>query len=293
MRPLVGHQDLVLCVAFSADGRWLASGGADNRLFLWDLLHAEAVEVDYQPAGWVACVAFSPDGRWLAVGEHHGRLTLIECATRQAAFSRDVSRAAISGLAFTPDGLHLAWCDYAGVVGLWPLDQPPEPLMNEAREQFALTISPRGQHLAAAGRNNRVLVWSLPVSEPPRSFAFSDEEGCRCLVFDPDERTLIAALGDSLVAWDLRDGRHRWCLEHPAVASGVGLSPDGRLLASGAWDGKIRLFERDPDDTVSPRPLRELDFGQPRIFDLALSHDGMVGAVAGSLPDPLILWDVD
>jgi WD40 repeat protein len=34
MRPLHGHQDFVLCVGFSADGRWLASGGADNRLFL-------------------------------------------------------------------------------------------------------------------------------------------------------------------------------------------------------------------------------------------------------------------
>jgi len=292
MRPLHGHQDFVLCVGFSPDGRWLASGGADNRLFLWDLHAGSPVELDYQPHGWVACVAFSPDGRWLAVGEHHGRLTLIERETRRGEAGPDLSRETISGLAFAPDGKRLAWCDYGGRLGLWSVGREVRQLLREPDELFAVALSPGGL-VAAGGRNGRIVL--VDSADPDRSLAlrYDDAQGCRGVAFDPRERAVVAGLGGGVMAWRVADGEPLWRLEHPAVVSAVALSADGRLLASGGWDGQVRLFDRDPDDAVPPRLRRELDFGQPRIHDLALSRDGMVGAVAGQLPEPLLLWDVD
>jgi WD40 repeat protein len=292
MRALQGHADFVLCVGFAPDGRWLASGGADNTVRLWDLLRGEEVPLPLEPRGWVASVAFSPNGRWLAVGEHPGRLNLIDVTSRRVEPLSSVP-GTVSGLAFTPDSRALAWCDYRGGVHLAPLGGLPVQLIEEPREQFALAISPRGRYLAAAGRNGRIHVWSLPEARERLTIDLDDRDGCRCLAFDPRERILVAALGSGLTAWELPEGRPLWHVHHPAVVHAAAVSTDGRLIVTGAWDGRIRLFDWDHHDTRPPRPQRELDFGQKKVFDLALSPDGMIGACAGSLPDALLLWDMD
>lgn len=293
MRPLSGHQDFVLCAEFSPEGRWLASSGIDHRVILHDLHHDSHKEIGYQPGNPVGSLAFSPDGRWLALGEHHGQIMMYHREEHQS-FSGPRSTAAISGLAFSPCGKHLAWCDHSGAVGLWTLGQAPRILRQQIREQYDLTISPRGKYLAAAGRNGQVLLWTLPVVNPsPEVFHWNDPEGCRAILFDPHERTLMAGLGHGVVAWDIAEGGCLWQIDHPAVVSGMGLSADGSLIATGAWDGVIRTYHRDRNDTAPPRLSRQLELGQSRIFDLALSSDGMVGVIAGQMPEPLILWDVD
>jgi hypothetical protein len=120
-----------------------------------------------------------------------------------------------------------------------------------------------------------------------------NQDVCRCLAFDPRERTLVAALASGLSAWELPEGQHLWHVEHPAVVHAAAVSTEGRLIATGARDGRIRLFDWDPFAQHPPRHQRELEFGQRQIYDLALSRDGMIGACAGTLPDPLILWDLD
>ena len=68
VRTLNGHSSSVLSVAFSPDGRLLATGSADNTVILWDVSTGAKIKTPTGHRNWVESVAFSPDGRLLATG---------------------------------------------------------------------------------------------------------------------------------------------------------------------------------------------------------------------------------
>ena len=67
---LRGHTHTVFSLAFSPDGKWLASGSSDKTLRLWDAAAAKEVAVLRDHSDSVRCVAFSPDGKMLASGSY-------------------------------------------------------------------------------------------------------------------------------------------------------------------------------------------------------------------------------
>ena len=82
-QQLQGHEDLVPCVAFSLDGRFLASGSADATIRLWDVKMGECCRILQGHSQWVRSVAFSPDGKLLASGSEDRTIKLWEVETGQ------------------------------------------------------------------------------------------------------------------------------------------------------------------------------------------------------------------
>jgi WD40 repeat protein len=302
LQPLT-HPGGVLSVAFSPDGRTLATGCADRLVRLWDLADPAAVAPLGEPlqghGDYVRSVAFSPDGRTLASVGDDGMLRLWDVAgpasphvlTEQAAASVVEDNDADDGsglawdwvlaVAFSPDEELLATAGRDTVVRLWEVTDPGRPvqldqwLRNESSVR-SVAFSPNGQLLAAAGYPVRV--WKIV--DPVRPQRLRDlRVTANAVAFSPDGGRLASAGGDGTVRlWDLvEDGTPPEALElHAGAVNTVAFSPDGAVLASGSADKTVRLWDiADPANPVPhDRPL--------------LGHTGKVQTVAFS-PDGRLL----
>ncbi len=309
-RLLPGHGGTVSALAFSPDGRLLATGSADALVRLW--------QVDQEPAAdpilldghtqAITGLAFSPNGEWLASGskDHTVRLWKVG-AGRQPAAPVVLSgpRQEILSLAISPDGRWLAAASLEQMAWLWRLDERGPSSVPIALpldgDGWALAFSPDGKFLAASAAEN-VRLWDLSSRNPAGSTRLlSGHQGLvTSLAFSPDSRWLASGSRDHTARlWDLGandpSARPFVLAGHEDWVNCVTFSPDGQLLATGSGDTTVRLWDLTAltnfqDGFAGPAPI--VLHGHTRwVSALAFSPDGS-RLVSGSGDQSLRVWNM-
>ncbi len=303
-----GHQGSAALVTVSPDGYLLASTGLeDHQVRLWNLWYRDSpLYTLVSPDSNATSIHFSEDSSRIVIAQNQfAEVWLLNGYTYGGAGNKllMVSR--------SPDGSSIA-APTTDRVTLWNTEQVTlkqkyknwarQYLGDSGRSKFSgrvnhVLYSPDGKHLATAGANGEIRLWTVasnltvleeyvPLEGHNRALAVN------CVAFSPDSRLLLSASDDDTARlWEVQTRKQLRTLVHPGKVRCSAFSPDGTQMLTGCSDGIVRLYDlegRLQREIRSPRSLHEPQM--VTIWSIAVSPDGR-SFVTGTADGNAYIWE--
>jgi serine/threonine protein kinase/WD40 repeat protein len=288
LHDLKASNEGVFALAFSPDGRYVASGGrgrsASEAVKIWTTdtasptkpLEGEAIDVEqlgFDTAGKIV----------MAFDRRASRVRAWEVATGQPLTSFDVTKNARI-VAFHPSGI-IAELGTDSQIRLWDLTGTQTTQFGPFKNTISMAISPDGEMLASGDGVGQVLLWKLSVGSNTQRLDGA-QGPISALTYSPDGRRLAAATDTAVYIWDISLGRLA------KVVAGTGInrlafSANSRRLVGGGSQPTVQLWESQLPPVKVVEPVASLEIGTA--LNLAVASNGRQVVVGG--PDVVGVWD--
>jgi len=260
------HASLVYAVAFSPDGKWVATASADKTARVMEAATGKEVSrLTHQEA--VFGVAFSPDGKWLATGSYDNTARLMDAATGKEVW-RITHGGPVSAVAFSRDGKWVAtgsWDNSARVM-----EASTGKLVARLGHDYpvnAVAFSPDGKRVATASNDSTARM--MDAATGGEVWRLNHEGPVIAVAFSPDNKWVATGSNDNTArVIDALKGKEKTRVTHQGAVNAVTFSPDSGSLATGSQDNSARVI----DGTTGKDGVR-LDHQGP-VLAISFSPDG-------------------
>jgi WD40 repeat protein/serine/threonine protein kinase len=283
-----GHQEQNCnwALAFSPDGKWLASsGGWDKMIKIWDVSNGTEVATIVGDRTAVRPVTFSPDSSYVAFG---GFDKVVRIWDVNQCVEKAVLRGhngIINALAFTQDGKRIISSGSDGTIRVWDTATNNELMILRGHigGAKAICLSPTGKEVYSIGYEDTVKVWGLYVDR--EQLALEEHDALGQIVFSPDGRSVAGIRSNTIVLWNVSSGAEAMTMksnwnDYPSIA----FNPDGRQIACGNGD-VVEIW-----NVASGNKTMTLRGHTGSVYCVAFSPDGR-SVVSVSEKNEMKVWD--
>lgn len=290
-----GHESTVCATAFSPDDQRMASGDAGGGIQLWDAQSGKSLGNLPSMPGQIFDLSFTADGQRIVCRD-------IKETVRMLAIDSGKVRSecgGITSLSVETEGKRIAGGGHNGSIYIWDAANLKEIMTISGHKEavYYVAFHPGGQLLTSCSQDGTCKTWDLATGQATRSWKFPSR-GIAAMYFTAAGPRLINGNGElyepgEMELWDAVAGRKLLDFQgHPGGISEIAVSPDGRRLVSGGYNGEIKLWDTATgvltlsiDAHSSPDP----EFPNS-VCCVAFSHDGRRIA-SGGMDRKLKIWD--
>ncbi|MBD2337376.1 hypothetical protein H6G64_10280 [Calothrix sp. FACHB-156] len=291
---LLLHEGEVYSIAFSPDGKCIASGSDDKIIRLWDATTGQPIGKPLTGhEDGISSLAFSPDGKRIVSGSWDKTVRLWDATTGQPIGKPLTGHEGdVYSVAFSPDNKRILSGSKDQTIRLWDATtgQPiGNPLIGHQNWVLSVAFSLDGKRIVSGSKDQTIRLWDATTGQPIGNPLAGHEDAVKSVTFSPDSKRIVSGSDDKTVRlWDATTGQSlgKPLTGHENVVNSVAFSPDGKRIVSGSGDETVRFWDATTGHLIS----KPLTGHKNWIFSVAFSPDGK-RIVSGSGDKTVRLWD--
>lgn len=295
---LQGHTDGVRSVAFSSDGKYMISGGHDQKLLLWKTAGWKPVRVllkneepidfsEKYPAKDVMSVAFSPDSQYIAAGLRDNTVRLFDVQSGEQVKVLEGNTRGLRSVAFSPDGQYIVSGGHDGIIRLWEVKsgRSVRVFTGHMGQVWSVAFSPDGHHVVSSGFDDgSIRLWDVETGQEVLKLKHGNSA---ISVAFSSKGKYLASAGSDIRLWELGNWRLIKVFRPKNSLECFAISPDGVLIVSGNVRGSLELW-----NVATGKVIREFKGTNESVLSVAFTPDGRHIA-SGFYDGTIRIWHVD